>query len=241
MTGANLMSSTGAIGDLLPFMNAAYIAGLILIVSFVVFLRALQAPKASSKFGDPPHLRHLQNPSSVQKKKGHRAKKGRKARGTASKPMPGVDDGSEEEAEVGTLRSSSDLEAPSIPSSRIQKPIGGDADNVESVSESEDIEIRTDPVSAGSECDYLVTLTASKETNDPCEADTADEAHTVCMECAMPDVHIWGCSAHRTYTSSLLLMHREIQARIARGPPGLDPPAGNALAPSAGVCSLRVA
>jgi len=45
------------------------------------------------------------------------------------------------------------------------------------------------------------------------------------------NVHILGCPEHRIYSSSLLLMHCEIQRRIARGPPGLELPASTVSAP----------
>jgi hypothetical protein len=38
----------------------------------------------------------------------------------------------------------------------------------------------------------------------------------------------WGCTSHRVYSDSLLLAHRDIATKIAKGPPGLElrPPPG---------------
>jgi len=271
--------TASAIGDGSIVQIAARIAVLIAIVTLVVFLRALHAPK-TSKLGEETHAQRLQQPVGVQKKKGNRAKKGKKTRGTSStKIAPELDVISEEELEVGRVQSSSDVEAPSVRDSRKQEShseVGVDQDKSESESESGDIEIemRTDeaspgcghvcletvplddprdelpPISALLVSELIVPSDTSiiafndfewEEVHEPIQSQPADDADVPCKECTMPDMHLWGCSAHRTYTSALLLMHREMQVVVARGPPGLERPAALATASGASLCSMRVA
>jgi len=344
--------TASAIGDGSIVQIAARIAVLIAIVTLVVFLRALHAPK-TSKLGEEPHAQRLQQPVGVQKKKGNRAKKGKKTRGTSSTkivpdldvvseeelevgrvqsssdveapPMrdslkqeshsevvvdqdksesesgdieiairtdevsPGyghvcletvpLDDPSEEELEVGRVQSSSDVEAPSMQDSlkhESHSEVAVDQDKSDSESENGDIDIemRTDeappgcghvcletvplddpghelpPISALLVSELIVPSDTSiiafndfewEEVHEPIQSQPADDADVPCKECTMPDMHLWGCSAHRTYTSALLLMHREMQVVVARGPPGLERPAALATASGASLCSMRVA
>jgi hypothetical protein len=51
-----------------------------------------------------------------------------------------------------------------------------------------------------------------------------------CEMCSESSGHMWGCLAHQRYSSSLLLLHRELHLRVVRGPPGLEIPKGT-LAP----------
>lgn len=54
---------------------------------------------------------------------------------------------------------------------------------------------------------------------------TARNADSFCEVCANPDVYFWGCAAHRSYTSALLLMHKDRRYLAqSQGPPGLDLP-----------------
>jgi hypothetical protein len=48
---------------------------------------------------------------------------------------------------------------------------------------------------------------------------------TNCEICDAPHMLALGCAETRKYTSSLLLLHRELHLRAARGPPGLPKPA----------------
>jgi len=43
--------------------------------------------------------------------------------------------------------------------------------------------------------------------------------------CTCNDPRSWGCTIHRLYSDSLMLAHRDVAARISRGPPGLEPEA----------------
>lgn len=70
-------------------------------------------------------------------------------------------------------------------------------------------------------------------------AEGGEDTGFVCDKCRKHDVHLWGCSAHRTYTSALLLMHRNMQLAAATGPPGLDLPVTASPAWKSGVCGLR--
>jgi len=79
------------------------------------------------------------------------------------------------------------------------------------------------------------------DAHQPNQSQAADDADVPCKECAMPDRHLWGCSAHRTYTCALLLMHREMQLTVARGPPGLERPTTSPTASRASLCSMRLA
>jgi len=269
--------TASAIGDGSIVQIAARIAVLIAIVTLVVFLRALHAPK-TSKLGEEPHAQRLQQPVGIQKKKGNRAKKGKKTRGISStKIAPELDVISEEELEVGRVQSSSDVEAPSMRDSRKQEShseVGVDQDKSESESESGDIDIemRTYAPGCGHVCLETVPLDAPRDelspisdlvvsevivpsdtsiiafndfdwedAHEPNQSQPADDVDVPCKECTMPDMHLWGCSAHRTYTSALLLMHREMQVVVARGPPGLERPAAPATASRASLCSMRVA
>lgn len=63
-----------------------------------------------------------------------------------------------------------------------------------------------------------------KQSISPSAAQNEDVSSVhVCEKCALPD-ELFGCAEHRRYTSTLLMMHREIQMVIARGPPGLQAP-----------------
>jgi hypothetical protein len=225
---------------------AVRIAVLVAIVFFVFFLQALWAPKPSAAGLSS----RVQQSSGVQKKKGHRAKKAKKSRGVGpSKFMPASDEISDGELENGKAHAhdSSDVEAPTIPSPRVsdgelengkahahdssddeaptgssprvtfalgvaQNPlVGVSVENNESDSVREDVAVHTDVINVVSE-----SSAASEE-----QQDDAD----ICEDCAMPEVNIWGCPIQRTYTSSLLLMHRQMQVVVQRGPPGLEPPA----------------
>lgn len=75
--------------------------------------------------------------------------------------------------------------------------------------------------------------------DEPChEAD--ENAGAFCDICERPDVHFWGCATHRTYTSALLLMHRDMRFDAARGPPGLELPAANIRTTKCGLTTSRM-
>mmetsp|Transcript_58743 Transcript_58743/g.108400 ORF Transcript_58743/g.108400 Transcript_58743/m.108400 type:complete len:303 (-) Transcript_58743:20-928(-) len=57
----------------------------------------------------------------------------------------------------------------------------------------------------------------------PTTAPEEDEEHDVVTEDAQE--HEWGCSSSQVYYRELLLAHRSISLKIARGPPGLHAPA----------------
>eukprot|EP00448_Togula_jolla_P011500 CAMPEP_0170604190 /NCGR_PEP_ID=MMETSP0224-20130122/19293_1 /TAXON_ID=285029 /ORGANISM="Togula jolla, Strain CCCM 725" /LENGTH=230 /DNA_ID=CAMNT_0010929081 /DNA_START=47 /DNA_END=739 /DNA_ORIENTATION=- len=42
--------------------------------------------------------------------------------------------------------------------------------------------------------------------------------------CSCSSEATWGCEHHRKYSSGVLLWHRELSVKIARGPPGLERP-----------------
>jgi len=50
--------------------------------------------------------------------------------------------------------------------------------------------------------------------NEPHQSQPSVDVDTLCKECNTPGLHIWGCSAHRTYTSALLLMHRHRHTQV---------------------------
>lgn len=259
MAGAFLSAPTVAIGEFMQAGSVAQMASRVAMVVALVILVSLATfpfhyfwTRLSEKkvhfAGEASHPQRPHQPAGAHKKKGNRAKKNKKARGVATtKLAPGVDAPSEEEFEVVKVHSSSDVETPSMrPTQKAfqetaldastefesslpyaQKPFSGiDADN-------DKLEIEAD----------LEMCTEKRAGEDASEAsegahETVQEESSICERCLNPDVHIWGCPAHRMYTSSLLLMHCEMQRAIARGPPGLEPlPAS---VPSSRLCSLPI-
>lgn len=245
------------IGELMQFGSiaelAARIVALIAVVYFAVFLQSLWVPKAAA-------LGQASNAQRAQKKK--KGKKNKKARGAAAtKSAPDAEAVSEEELEVAQVQSSSDVEAPSMPSPRgasqettldnsslfertlanAQKSLAGvDTDEDKSESEAEDLEMCTIEAAVLNEGNALDTSKVSDVIHEPVAATASEEVGGVCEMCSMPDVHIWGCPIHCTYTSSLLLMHCKMQRAIARGPPGLEPPSATVSAPSSRLCSMQM-
>jgi hypothetical protein len=259
MAGAFLRAPTVAIGELMQAGSDWQMASKVAtVIAFVILVSLATFPfhyfwiRLSEQkvhfAGQASHPQRLHQPAGAQKKKGNRAKKNKKARGVATtKFAPGVDAPSEEELEVVKVQSSSDVEAPSMRPTQeafqetaldtstqfesslpyAQKPFSGsDADN-DKLSIEADLEMCTDE-------------RAGEDTGEASEVahGTVQEESCICERCLNPDVHIWGCPAHRIYTSSLLLMHCEMQRTIARGPPGLEPlPAS---VPSSRLCSLPI-
>lgn len=227
---------------------AARILALIAVIYVAVFLQSLWVTKAPT-VGQALDVQQLQQPSGAQKKRGNRARKNKK-RGTATaKSAAGIETVSEEELEVVKVQSSSDVEAPSMLSPRgafdctlasAQKPLAGvNTDEDKSDSEAEDLEMCTDKAAATVEGDVLadtkkLEVAPWRKKQEPIEEDV----DAVCEMCTNSTLYPWGCPNHCTYTSSLLLMHCQMQRVIARGPPGLEPPPATISAPSLRMCSL---
>lgn len=234
------------------------IAVLVAIVLFLIVLQALWAPKVSL-VRQAPNAQRLQQLTGVQKKKqkargAGATKKNKKAhRAGAINLAPEMEAICEPEFDVGRVRTPSDVEAPSVKSAGtaieekalsagvvfaqicagVESPAEVESDEDESDCEPMDITICTDVASCVVDGDFL----EASELRMPWEAQvevihkSTEEARGVCE---MPDVQSWGCPVQRTYTSSLLLMHREIQRTIARGAPGLEPQAAHL--PTYSVC-----
>jgi len=212
MAVEKFMSPTTSIQEFMSFGSvveiAAQIAVFIALVWFVVFLRGLWVPKV------PPMPRRanwqrLQQPSGAHKKTANpsnRAKKNKKARGAAHNKLEVI---SEEELEDVNVQSSSDLETPFLPSPRMI---------VEKEAPGASLLLSNAPWAFRKHvAEYIETC--PEESACIGEPDFSETSTTSDRE--SPEDHI--------YTSSLLLMHREIAVRIARGAPGLDLPAEPAL------------
>lgn len=239
--------------------SAVSIAVFFVLVWFAVFLRGLWAPKASAKG------QRLQNPSGVQKqKKGARTKKGKKPRGPSqSKFEHGLDATSEEELEDAKVRSSSDIEAPSMPSPTMSFQ---DAPGTDSEEELDDAPPQASAClyrslsTLQSSCDIeapllpLTRITAEEEIMSMCSKSLANEQKPL-ITTGGDVVHNGEeieskesrpqASSHlfapedRIYAPSLLLMHRQIAVRIARGAPGLDHPPTDSSSTDAVWCCVR--
>jgi len=166
----------------------------------------------------------------MHKKKGNRAKNNKKACGAAPRkvvlvaeaiPDERLETMSDQELEIVEEESESDIEALSRTTSRITRV------------EEEEIAKRTQK-----ETKESVKYIAKEETrNANSLLDQAIASAQKYRERLDEEIET---SAQRTYTSSLLLMHREIAIRIARGPPGLDAPAASISSSDAPFCHLRV-
>jgi hypothetical protein len=173
------------------------------------------------------------------KKKGSRTKKNRKGRSALQgKLTHSVDTFSEEELDTAHAQNASDVEAPSMPSPAITfkaTPFG--ADTFEPLLGRTLSNAQTSNAGTG-----VDNNDSDSEDLEMCAADTAliaegihssktiqEEYHSACQSCPSSDISSWGCPEQRIYTSSLLLMHREIQRVIAQGAPGLEPPATTAI------------
>jgi len=233
MAVKSFMSPSTSIGEFVSVgtvvESAASIAVFFVLVWFAVFLRGLWGPKASPSTSHATNSQRLQHSSGVHKaKKGNRTKKGKKTRGPPqSKFDHGMEAISEEEMEDVKLQSSSDLEAPSMASPTLSCESAPEAVSEEI---SSDIEAPSLPpaeifaeeailqMCSKSLESWKKPLTASSEK--AVHSGTEVEATTRCPEASSQLL----ASEDRVYTSSLLLMHREVAVRIARGAPGLDHP-----------------
>jgi len=209
---------------------AAQIVVLFTIMMFGVFLQFWLAPKVSSTSAGPSLSLPVRKPSSMQKKKGNRAKKGKKTSGAAPRKVVHVAESipderletvSEEELEIVEAECESDIEAPSRTTSRITRVEENAITKLTTTETKESVEdiTKEETRNANSLLDQAITIAQKYHERLEEEVET---------------------SAQRTYTSSLLLMHREIAIRIARGPPVLDAPAAGISSTDAPFCRLRV-
>lgn len=224
---------------------AAHIGVFFTIMLFGVFLQFFlqfwKAPKVASTSAGPSLP--VRKPSSMQKKKGNRGKKSKKPCGAVPRKVVHVAESipderletiseeeleiveaeiiSEEELEIVQAECESDIEAPSRTTSRITR-----------VEENAITELRS---TENKESVQDITKEETRNANSP-----LDQAITIAQKYRERLEEEVETSAQRTYTSSLLLMHREIAIRIARGPPGLDAPAVRISSTHAPFCPLRV-
>jgi len=185
-------------------------------------------------------MRRAQQTPGLQKKKGNRTKKGKKVRGASSEKLaPGGDAVSEDESEVGRESSSPDLEASAVPFLQVESLEACQAVKVEvheSASEGDDVEMHAEEEQPIIIVEIVTTPEGIYES-----VPATRKVDVVCGECLLSHEHSWGCATHRVYTSSLLLMHRQMRVAIVRGPPGLELLASIASPANAGMCSMRAA
>jgi len=236
-----------AIEDESIIQIAARLVGVMAILVFAVFACALWAPKVSTGV-QATNAQQLQQPSIAHKKKGKNTKKKPKpARGVGAKSKKLSEELSEEELAVAHVQSSSDVEAPSIPANTS----ASDASDVECADThaqiSSCVRVETDDDSESEDLEMCVKLAdafeASKTpdvTLEPAEEVCAcEEASGTCKMCSNLGTQNFGCPTHRTYSSSLLLMHCGMQRRIAKGAPGLAAPANLSIT-SYRLCTMQV-
>lgn len=283
MAGFNLRSPATSVGGFVEIYSivetAARVVMLIIVACFAVFLRALWSPKTTIL--GPPNVQRSQHAFAGQKKKGGRAKRNKKVRGSAAPKIT-----HDEDTWVEKAMSSSDVEAPT------HYPAGGnnlvtidtldsareygmqfnaaDAEcgGNESKSETSKVlhathdrqgKMRRADVSCGCAGNWSEALETPQIVQDlaglkadvvPCVDEPASSLDDACPDtdkkdslfcdiCARPDVHFWGCAAHRTYTGALLLMHRDLRIVAERGPPGLELPATGIRATTSGLTSIK--
>lgn len=257
MAGSNLRSpaerATVAFGELMQrgaeatmLDFAAKVAVVIALFCFIFLLGEIQfqSKKGSTTLESASHVLLSAQSSGVhKKKKATRAKKGKKVQVAASTKFASeLETISEGESEVGRKLSSSDLEAPSMPLIQVeasQLPL--EADEPEAESEGDDVDMRTEEDTDTVICVEDVTTPECTDTAAASATASEVEVDTVCQECQKLTENSWGCSAHRVYSSSLLLMHGQMRVAIARGPPGLEAPAGPAPPTNGGMCCTRAA
>lgn len=194
---------------------------LMALLCFGIFACALWSPKMASTTKESTEQRP-QSSGQQLKKKG-RAKKHRKTHAAAgTRHLYDVESILEED-----LEKSSDVEAPSPKDSM---PVAFDAKQIEACTgsriglvevectkEEPEEEFRNHDL--GNEWGLPRHKASGSE-------DVDQQAAAMCEACATCEG--LGCSAHRTYTSSLLLLHREIArgpaGLVVRAPPGLEAP-----------------
>jgi hypothetical protein len=231
MASAHFLSSTMAMEELATFGSLPLTASDILhltmqiaVLGIIVFSAAcffgLQTPKVSA-VGQA--LRH-EHP--VQKKKGKRAKKTKKAGDAVSSKCtlvaPVI---SEEELIAVTVQPESDMKSVETTSLPLESSTNVASDNASCIAPAPTCLER---------CCMAVEPSITNEGQ--AASDVSEELSGTCEMCSK---NVWGCSIHRTYSSALLLRHFATQCVIARGPPGLELPVNDRKS-SKPMCRLQM-
>jgi hypothetical protein len=238
--------------------TAAKLVTFIAVVCFASFMYAMWLPKVAVTTKHSGGHRLQTSLAGPQKKK-NRAKRNKKTRNVGlSKAIIDVEVLSEEDEELeeglelvkdqadvsqpAALEESFDEEAPRVPHDTSKTVRNGKLEAIkEAIAGNENFGHLKEPVDANMQeriamDDHVLKPTKLQKLS--CEE--IENQGTMRFRPRMP---AFDCADHRQYATSLLLMHRELHLRLARGPPGLPKPTGRISPATAGlrcVCMSEV-